>query len=66
MVTAYESAVFTESLFDPIVVEDSESDGCLPDSASTNESDRCEVFGQANDLLDQLAASEAGSRCRGR
>ena len=63
MITTYESTVVTESFFDAIVVEDRQSDGRLPDSASANESDRCEVFGQTDD---QLAASEAGPRCRGR
>jgi len=52
VVTTYESTVVAESLFDMIVVEDCQSDGGLPDSASTNESDRCEVFSKTNDLLD--------------
>jgi len=66
LVTANESAVVTESLSDTIVVEDSQSDGRLPDPADTNESDGCEVFGQTDDLLDQLVTSETDPRRRGR
>ena len=66
MVTTDEATVVTESLFDVIVMEDGESDGCLPGSTSTDESDRREVFGQTNDLLDQYVTSEAGRRHRGR
>jgi hypothetical protein len=61
-----EATVVTESLFDPIVVEDGESDGCLPDSTGTNESDGREVLGQTEDLLDQLVTSETGPRWWGR
>jgi hypothetical protein len=43
-------------------MEDGQSDGRLPDSTGTDESDGCEVFGQTNDLLDQLATSETGPR----
>ena len=51
LVTTDESAVVTESLFDAIVMEDSQSDGRLSDPASTNEGDGCEAFGQTDDLL---------------
>lgn len=47
-------------------MESGESDGCLADSTDTNESDGREVFGQANDLLNQLTTSETGPRRRGR
>ena len=56
----------TEPLFDAIVMEDGQSDGRFPNPADTNESDRCEVFDQTNDLLDQLATTETGSWRRGR
>ena len=45
-----------------IVVEDSQSDGCFPDSPGTNESDRIEIFGKTDGLLDQLVAPKAGPR----
>jgi hypothetical protein len=48
------------------VVEDGESDGCLPNPSCTNESDGFEVFGETDELLDQLVASETGPRRRGR
>ena len=66
LVATDESTVGAESLFEAIVVEDGQSDGRLPDAASTNESDGCQAFGQANDLFYQLAAAETDSRCRGR
>ena len=47
-------------------MEDGQRDGRLPDPADTDESDRCEVFGQTDDLLDQLATSETRPRRRGR
>ena len=58
LVAADESAVVAEALFDTIVVEDGESDGRLADSASTNESERSEVFRQTGELPDQLVSSE--------
>ena len=61
MLAADESTVDRESLFDAIVMEDGQSDGRLPDPASTDESNGCQVFCQADDLVDQLAASEASS-----
>ena len=66
MVTTDEATVVTESLFNAIVMEDGESDGCLADSTGTYESNRREVFGQTDDLLDQLVASETDPRRRGR
>ena len=47
-----ESTVVAEPLFDPIVVKDGQSDRSLSDPARTNEGSGCEVFGQANNLLD--------------
>jgi len=58
LVATDETTIVTESLLDAIVMEDSKSDGRLPNSTSTDESNRCEVLGQADDLLDQLATSE--------
>ena len=66
LITPDESTVVTESLPDAIVMEDGQCDGRLPDPTDTDESDWCEVFGQTDDLLDQLAASEARPWGRGR
>ena len=60
LVAADEATVVPESLLDAIVMEDSQRDRRLADPTGTNESDGCEVLGQAKDLLDQLATSEAG------
>ena len=61
-----ESAVLAEPFLDSIVVEDSESDGCLPDPTCADESDRRAALSEANDPLDQLVASETGPWWRGR
>ena len=52
--------VMAKPFLDAIVVEDSQSDGGLANSASTDESDGREVFCEADDLLDQLVASKEG------
>ena len=66
LVTSNEPAVFTESLLDKIVVEDSKRDGRLANSASTNESEWGVVFCQTDNLLDQLVSSKKGPRWRWR
>jgi hypothetical protein len=66
LVATNEPAVVAKSLLDAIVVEDSQSDGRLPDPPWTDESDGCEVLCEANNLLDQLVASKTGPRRRGR
>ena len=55
-----EPAIVTKSLLDAIVVKNGQCDRCFPDTSRTNESDGCEVLNEANDLLNQLAASEEG------
>jgi len=45
-------------------VENGQSDGGLPDTASTNKSDWSKVLGEIDYLLDQLVASE-GPRGQG-
>ena len=50
-VAADESTVVAKPFLDPIVVEDSQSDGCLANPTGTNESYGCEVLSQTNDLL---------------
>ena len=64
LVAADEVTVVTESLLDATVMEDGQSNGRLADPTGTNEGDGCEAFGQAKDLVNQLATSEAGPRCR--
>ena len=53
-------------LLDATVVEDSEGDRSLADSAGTDESDRGEVSREINDLLDQLVPSKEDPRWRWR
>ena len=56
LVAADEPAINPEPLLNATVVEESESDGRLADSASTDESEWSEVFCQADELLDQLVS----------
>ena len=62
MVTADEVTVVAKALLDPIMVEDGQGDGGLADSASTDEGDWIKVLNKMDYLLDQLVASEEGSR----
>ena len=55
---AEESTVLAKSLFDPVVVENGESNRCFPDPSRTDESDWLEVFGESDDLLDQFVPPE--------
>ena len=66
LVTADESTVVTEPLFDAILMEDIEGDGSFSDSPWTDEGDRSEVLSEIDDLFDQLATSETGPRWRRR
>ena len=66
LVATDEPTVVSESLFDAIVVEDGQSDRCLPDPSCTDESERTQVFCKTNDFLDQFVASKTGPRRRGR
>ena len=66
MVVTDKPTIVTESMFNAIVMGDGQGDECLPDPAGTNESGGCDVFGQTNDLVDQLATCETDSRCRRR
>jgi hypothetical protein len=58
LVATDESTVITKPGLDSIVVEEGESDSCLPNPPCSNESDRFEVFGKTNKLLDQFVTSE--------
>jgi hypothetical protein len=66
LVATDESTVIAKPGLDAIVVKDGESDGCFPDPPCANEGDGFEVFGETNELLDQLVASETGPGWRGR
>ena len=66
LVTADESAVIAEPVFNPIVVEDLECDGCFSNSACTDESDGLEVFGETDDRLDYFVASKTSAWWRRR
>jgi hypothetical protein len=66
LVATDEPTVVAKPLLDSILVEDGQSDGRLPDPPCTDESDGCGVFSEANNLLDQLVASETGPRRWGR
>jgi len=66
LITTNESTVVPEPLFDAIMVEDRQSDRRLPDPPCTDESNWSEVFGETNDLLDQVVPSETGPGRRGR
>lgn len=59
LATSDKAAIFAEPLLDALMMEDSESDGCLPDPASTNESDGRKAFCQTDNLLYQIFASKA-------
>ena len=62
LVTTDEPTVVTKSLFDPIVVEDGQDDGCLADSAGADQGDWSEALCEMDDLLDQLVASKEDPR----
>jgi len=62
LVTANESTIVTEPLFDPVVMENGQGNRGLADSASTDEGDWGEVLSEIDYLLDQLVASEERPR----
>ena len=66
LIATDESTVLAEPCFDPIVLEGGKSDGCFPNPPCTDESDGFKVFGESDDLLDQLVTPETIPRCRRR
>ena len=62
VIAADESTVVAEPLLDPVVVEDSESDGSFADSTCTDEGDWSEIFGQTNDALYKTLAAKTDPR----
>ena len=61
-----ESTVVSKSFFDPVVVENSESNRRFADPSCTDESDGFQVFGESDDPFNQIIASETSPRGRGR
>ena len=66
LVTSNESTILAELLLDAMVMKNSASDRRLANPASTDESNRSEIFRVTDDLPDQLITSEAGPRWRWR
>ena len=66
LIATNEPAVIAKPVLDPIMVEDSEGNGCLPNPPCADESDGFKVFSESNDLLNQFVASETGPGWRGR
>src|SRR5258708_6232004 len=66
LITTDESTDPAKPLFDPIVVENFEGNGRLPNSTCADKSDGFEVFSEFDDLFDQLVPSETVPRRRGR
>ena len=64
MVATDKSTVVAKPLLDPVVVENGQGNGCLPDSSGTDESDRNEILSEIDYLLDQLVASKEGPLLR--
>ena len=51
LVAADKPPVILEPFLDPIVVKDTQGNGCFPDSTCTDESDWDEVLDETDDLL---------------
>ena len=66
LVTTDESSIISEPFLDAIVVEDGQSDGCLPDPPWPDESEWGEVLGEVDNLFNQIVASKTGPRTWGR
>ena len=60
LVATNKPTVVSKPFLDAIVMQDSQSDGRFPDPPCADESDWSEVFREANDLRDQLVASNTG------
>ena len=66
LIATDEPTFITKSLLDLIVVENSQGDGGLANSASTDENYWKEVLSEIDYPLDQLVASKEGPRWWGR
>ena len=58
LIATVEPTVVTKPLFDAIVMENGQDDGCLADPTSANLSDLREALCEIDDILNQLVASE--------
>ena len=65
-IAANKSTATPKPCLDAVVVEDREGNRGFSDSRWTDESDRFEVLGEFNNLLDQAGASETGPWSWGR
>ena len=63
LVASDEPKLLAKPLFDTIMMKDGQSDGCLTNPVSTNESNWGKIFGETNNPLDQLVTPETGSGC---
>ena len=66
LIATHEPTVIAILVFDARVVEDGESDRCLPDPPCTDESDGLEIFGNSNNPLNEIVTSKTGPWRRGR
>ena len=66
LVARNEPTVITKPLFNALIVEDGQDDGCFADSAGTDQSDGGEALCEMDDPLNQLVASKAEPRRRRR
>jgi len=66
LIASDEPTILAKPLLDAIVMEDFQSDGCLANPASTDESNRNQVVCQIDDLLDQLVTPKEDPGRRGR
>ena len=64
LVASDEPSVLPKPLLDAMVMKNSQSNGRLADSTRADEGDGSKVFGQSDDLFDQLVTSETGPRRR--
>ena len=66
LIATNESSVVAKAYFDPIMVENGESNRCFPDPPGADESDGLEIFSEPDNLLDKPIATETVPRRWGR
>jgi hypothetical protein len=60
LITSNEPTVFAKSLLYVVVVENGQSDGCLPNSTCADESDRYETVRKLNDFFQSVHRVQTG------
>ena len=60
LIASDEPIILAKLPLDMTAMKSGQGDRCLAGSASTNENNRGQVFGETNDPLDQFIASETG------